>query len=187
MKRVLIVLFTAIVIIGLAACGAPPKNNDDDNGGGWGDNDNDLTPQEEAQAEAMIEDMIGEDVDIDIDDGGDSVTINSGDEEVSFEGSENGMAWPTDELPSNVPVLSGVKVVGKINVGNGVSLAFEGCSNSMGEKYVNEMKAMGWEITMEMEADGVHMTTAQNGDEYMQFSWSEEDNGEGGMTYSKDE
>lgn len=166
MKRILIILLTVFLVIGLVAC--------------------DKSAEEKA-AEKMIEDMTDGKIDVDINDGGNSISISSEEGDIEIKGDEDGMPWPTDELPSNVPVLNGAKVVGKVNVGNGVVVTFEGCDKNMGENYVKDMVTAGWEIIMEMETDGVYMTMAQNGDETISFTWSEDDDGAGTMTYGKAE
>lgn len=163
MKKILFVLLIALLVIGLIACGKSMG---------------------EKAVENMIEGMMeNEGVDVDVDDGGDTVTIDTGEGEMVIESDEDGMAWPGGKLPSNVPEVKGVKVVGVIDVGSGIVVTFENCSKKNADDYISQMKANGWEISFDMEADGARIVMAGNNkDEMMQFGW-EEESGDGEITY----
>ena len=182
MKRLLIVFLIAFLAIGLVACGGPPGDKNDKSDGNWGDG------ADEAAAEKMIEDMSGGEVDVDIDDGGDSITISSEEGDLVIEGDEDGMPWPSDKLPSNVPELKGVKVITTMDAGAGISIMFEGCDNGEGEAYIRALTAAGWNITMEMESEGLHTIMCDNGkNEFLHFSWIEEEEGAGSITFGNAE
>jgi len=137
----------------------------------------------EKAAENIIENMAGDDIDVDIDDDGDSITITSDEGEVSIQGDEDGMPWPGDKLPSNVPKLKGVKVVAVIDAGTGVMIGFEDCDNNTANAYVDQIKASGWNVTLEMESEGMRNIIADNANnEFLQFGWDSED-GSGTITY----
>jgi len=172
MKKILIVLLIALLVLSFVSCRRAREQ------------------AAENMVENMIENMIeaegGGDVDIDIDsDGEGSVTIESDEGEVTFEGDEDGMPWPDDKLPSNVPKVKGVKVVSVMDAGTGVFIAFEGITAKNAEDYIKAMEANGWEIGLTVDQEGTHNIMAGNDkDEMLQFTW-EEDGNTGGITYGK--
>lgn len=168
MKKILIVLLIALMVMGIVSCGKA----------------------REKAAENMIENMIeaeaGEEVDIDVDDGGGSITISSDEGDISIQGDASGMPWPSDKLPGNVPEVKGVKVVSIMDVGTGVAIIFENCNVSIAEDYIKQIESNGWEIMMNMDSEGFHMITATNSqNEMLSFAWEEEDGG-GEVTYGKE-
>lgn len=168
MKRILIVLLIALLVMGLVSCGNA----------------------REKAAEKMIENMIeaeaGEDVDIDVDDGGGDITISGEDGEISIQGNEDGMPWPSDKLPGNVPEVKGVKVVSIMDAGTGIAIIFENCNANIAEDYIKQIESNGWEIMMNMDSEGFHMIMATNSNnEMLQFDWEEEDGG-GTVTYGQE-
>lgn len=168
MKKILIVLLIALLLLGIVSCGKAREN------------------AAENMIENIIENQAGEDVDVDVDDGGGSITISSDEGEISIQGDEDGMPWPGDKLPSNVPEVKGVKVISVMDVGEGVYISFENCSNDIGENYIKEIENSGWEITFSMDQEGYHTIIANNNnDEMLQFGWDEEDNF-GDLTYGKE-
>ena len=169
MKKILIVLLVALLILGLVGCRKAREN------------------AVENMMENMIEAQSGEDVDIDINDDGADFSISSDDGDINMQGDESGMAWPNDKLPNNVPEVKGVKVIFVMDAGTGVSISFEGCTAQIAADYEQKMIKNGWEITMSYESEGFHTITAQNSnDEMLQFSWDEED-GTGGIIYGTNE
>lgn len=166
MKRILIVLVTVFLVIGLVACGGRQS-------------------LQEAAAEKLIESMAGEGVDIDIDDGGDSVTIKTEEGEVTFEGDEGGMPWPSDKLPAGFPMLSGVTVTAVIDSGTGIIIGFEDCNEKIADDYISAVKAAGWNIKLDLDSEGLRMIAGDNAkNETLQFSWQEDD-GNGQVMYGK--
>lgn len=168
MKRILIVLLIAVLILGIVSCGKAKEK------------------AAENMIESIIEEQAGGEVDVDVNDGGDSITISSDDGEFSIQGDESGIPWPSDKLPANVPELKGVKVVSVIDVGTGVSIAFQNCSTSITEDYISQIKASGWEIVMNVDSEGYHMITATNSqNEVLNFTL-EEENGGGTIIYGQE-
>jgi len=163
MKKILFVLLIALLVIGLIACGKSAV---------------------EKAAENMIEEIMEkEGVDVDVDDGGDTVTIETEEGDVTIEGDEGGMPWPNDKLPGNVPELKGVKVVAVINAGSSIMIGFEDCDKNTADAYIDQIKASGWKISLDMESEGTRIIMAGNSnDEYFQFGWDSED-GSGEITY----
>lgn len=168
MKKILIVLLIAFLILGTVSCGNA----------------------REKAAENMIENMIeaeaGEDVDIDVDDGGGSITISSEEGEISIQGNEDGMPWPSDKLPSNVPEMQGVKVVSIMDAGTGVAIVFDNCDTNTAEDYIKQIESIGWKIEFSLDQEGYHTIIANNSNnEMLQISWDEEDNS-GSLTYGQE-
>lgn len=167
MKKTLIVLVITFLVIGLVACGAPKQS------------------AEEAASENITENMTDEDVDIDIDDGGDSITIKTEKDEVTIESDEGGMPWPSDKLASSFPELKGVKIVAVIDASAGVTIGFEGCDKNTADAYIGQIKASGWNITLDVETGGKRVIIAGNDSyEYFHFGWNSED-GDGKITYGE--
>lgn len=201
MKRLFVILFVAVLVVGFAACG-----------GG-------KTKAQENIIESMIEKQSDGEVDVDIDedsmimtgeDGkvvieGDensmtitgedgevvfeadenSATISGEDGDVVFQGDEDGMPWPGGELPAHVPELKGVTVVGTVDDPSGIKIVFKGCSVDEGEAYINALESAGWEIMTTMDMEGVHIIQAQKGNDMLQFAWEEEDDEPGWIQYMK--
>ena len=170
MKKFLIVVLIVVMALVLMACGKSAA---------------------EKMAEEMMENVAaesGEDVDVDIDGDGESgsITVSDGENEMVIESDEDGMAWPGDKLPGSVPELSGVKIVAVQAMDMMVSIYFEGCDESTGQAYIAAMKANGWDIITEIDMEDAHQVQAQIGEEWLHFTWTEDD-GSGGVVYSKDE
>jgi len=192
MRKFIITVLVVLCAMALIACGAPgmqpgqrpqqqpqqqPQDPDMQQEG-------DMTAAEEQMVEEMMEDMMGDDVDIEIDDGGDTVTIEGGDgEDIVI---AEGQGWPA-EMPPSVPPIQGVKIVGTMMAEGGGTVVFEGCNKQIGEGYINELKAAGWDITTTMESEGMHIYMAQNNmGEFLQVTW-EDDSGDGGITFGNAE
>lgn len=170
MKKLVVIMICATLVIGIAACGAP--------------NNGELTRGEEAKVEAMMEDVIGDDVDVDVSDSGDSVKIATDEGNIMIEGSEAGIPWPKDSLPESVPEFKGITVLGKIGTDSSVTISAEGFNADNAQAYIAAMESAGWEIKMNMDAEGSHMISAEKGGEMLSFSWSEEDSS-GVVMYAK--
>ncbi|MDD5016601.1 MAG: hypothetical protein PHO15_00705 [Eubacteriales bacterium] len=161
MKKLIFLLMAVLLIFCLVACGPSP----------------------EQIAEQMIESAYGGDVDVDIDDDGGSWSMSDGDDTVSFEGDESGIAWPADMFPSNVSEIQGVTVTGKMDAETTMWVTFEGCNDSISSAYVQQLQNAGWDMYAEATYEGVY--TAQfkiEETEYITFSWSDED-GTGTLIY----
>lgn len=154
MKKILFLLVIVVMVVGLVAC----------------------ANARESAVENIIENIIekesGEKIDIDIDEGGDSVTIKTEEGEVTFESDEGGMPWPSDKLPAGFPMLNGVTVVSVIDVGTGILIYFEDCDENTADAYIDQIKASGWNISVEVETGDMRSIIADNdNDEFLQFSW----------------
>lgn len=169
-KKLVVMIICVMLVIGIAACGAP--------------NDGQLTRGEEAKVEAMIEDIAGDDVDVDVSDGGDSIKISTDEGNVVVEGSESGIPWPKDSLPESVPEFKGITVLGKIGTDSSVTISAEGFNTDNAQAYIAAMESAGWEIKMNMDTEGDHMISAEKGSEMLSFSWSEDD-GSGVVMYAQ--
>lgn len=170
MKRVLTILLIVVMVLVLVSCGKARQN-----------------AQEQA-IENMIENIMeagNEDVDVDIDSDGESISITSDEGNVTIDSDDDGISWPGDKLPNNVPQPKGVKVISVIDVGEGVYIVFEGVTTKIAEDYEKAMSSNGWEVNFTYDEEGAHTTMATNSsDEMLQFFWDEED-GRGEITYGK--
>lgn len=175
MKKILVVLIAVCMLLSFSACGSSVKDQ--------------IEKQLEKAAEKIINES-GEDIDISINlpdedsaDGG-SITIGDGEDELVFEGSEDGMEWPDDKLPKSVPELKGIKVVSVSSIGGGVLIGFEECDKSEAETYVKQIKNTGWIVLMEAnESDGGMLMTNNDAAESLMFVWNTDDNS-GVVTYT---
>lgn len=154
MKKILFLLVIVVMVVGLVACANAREN------------------AVENILENILEKELGEKIDIEIDDDGESFTIKTEEGEVSFESDESGIPWPSDKLPGNVPELKGVKVVSVIDVGTGILISFEDCDKNTANAYIDQIKASGWNISVEIETGDIHSIIADNdNDEFLQFGW----------------
>ncbi len=187
MKKFFLVVLIVLLVLTLLACGKSLEQK--------------VTEQmlesmaEQDGADADIDvDLNGDDVDLHIEEDGTSVdldvdgdsgsmTISDGDNDMAIE--FNGEAsWPGDKMPSYVPELGGVTLVGTTYMDPVVSVFFEGCTQSIAAAYAAQMEASGWEIVSTLDIDGTHQVQGTNADgEWLQFTWTDED-GSGGLTYS---
>lgn len=168
MKKILLVLLITLLVLGLISCG------------------NAREKAAENMLENILEEEAGGEVDVDVDDGGGSITISNDEGEFSIQGDEDGMPWPSDKLPANVPEVKGVKVVSVMDAGTGVSIIFQDCNVNIAQDYISQIEANGWEIMMNMDSEGFHIISATNSqNEMLQFSWEEEDGG-GSVTFGQE-
>lgn len=192
MKKILIVLIIACMVVGLVACAKPTEQqiaekvineiakNIDDAEDMFEDEDYEELSDEEA--EEWVESFTDGDIDINEQEG--TVTIGDGEDQVVFEGSESGMPWPGDELPANVPELKGVTVVSTMDTGDGILIGFEGCDAGEASAYREQIKSVGWNVMMDMSDDAGGMVMAGNdAGESLMFVWDTEEQG-GAVTYS---
>jgi hypothetical protein len=166
MKRILFVMLIAFLVFGLIACGQSMGEQAVEN-----------------MLEQMIEEESGGDVDVDISDDGDTVSFESDEGEVTIEGDEGGMPWPSDKLPAGFPVLQGATIVAVIDAGTGIMIGFEDCSQGAADAFMSNFTTGGWKVTLEMESEGQKIIMASKGEnEFVQFGFSPED-GDGSITY----
>jgi len=143
---------------------------------------------EEKIAEKIVKEIAEEigdanGISVDTENGG-KITISDGEDQLVFESSEDGMPWPSDELPANVPELKGIIVVSVANVNEGVLIGFEGCDNDEALTYKEEITSAGWNVLLDMGADTGGMLTTSNDDgETLMFVWDTEEEG-GAITYT---
>ncbi len=57
---------------------------------------------------------------------------------------DDGLAWPSDKCPPNVPELIGVKVITTMDAGAGFMVSFEECNKSAAAAYIGQIKSAGW-------------------------------------------
>jgi hypothetical protein len=166
MKRILITILVLLMIVGLAACSNPLEaavsQAAEDNAA------------QESSADASQESSESASQD----------TSDSGDDQMDIDisGDENGMAWPSDKLPSGIPEISGVKVVLVMDMGDGVSVGFEGLTQANAESFISQLEGMGWETVMDIDAEEGRSQMLTKGDETLQLNWSSED-GTGALLY----
>jgi uncharacterized protein YxeA len=169
MKKILITVIILLIAAGLVACTNPMEaaisqmveNNDAQNSSEGGSEDN----------------ASGSDgqMDVDIDENGNSVTISGDEGNVTYQGDENGMPWPGDKLPSSVPEIPGAKVVMVMDMDGGVMVAFENCEQAMADAYLASLKSAGWESTMNINTDEGYSEFFSKGNETLTFGWSSSD------------
>lgn len=153
-------------------------------------------------AEQMIEQAArqqGEDVDVDIDGDsitiqnededvhidvqGDSMSVSNDEEQVNINGGE-GVAWPGDKLPANVPEVPGVSVAMVVDANGGVMVSFEGCDQTTADAYIATLKSKGWKAVTEASTEDGYMVIFGDSDESLMFAWSKEEN-TGSITYGQ--
>ena len=82
-----------------------------------------------------------------LDEDGGSVEISGDDGNVTIEGSEDGMPWPGDKLPSSVPEIPGVTVVMVMDMDGGVLIGFENFDQAAAAAYVTTAERHGMGIS----------------------------------------
>ncbi len=173
MKRIILTVIILLIVAGLVACANPLEA---------------AVSQlaEESEASSSVDDGSSDSgdaqMDIDVDEDGGSIEISGDDGNITIEGSEDGMPWPGDKLPSSVPEISGVTVVMVMDMDGGVLVGFENFDEAAAAAYVTQLKGMGWESVMEYTDDESYSSILSNGDETLQIGWSSEDNA-GTLTY----
>jgi len=143
---------------------------------------------EEKIVEGITEELIEEiedvsDISIDSSNEG-KITISDGENTMVIEGNEDGMPWPDDKFPSNIPKLVDVKVVSIADTGTGILLGFEECAEDEALAYIEQIEEAGWNILMNMSDDaGGMIQTNNDAGESLLFVWDTEEQG-GAITYS---
>jgi len=141
MKKINNLILLGILLLSLAACGSEKSD------------------EERAQdmAESIFESVTGNEVDIDLDEDGESgsITIKGKDgEEVTIGGNENELP---DDFPSDFFVVDGkIEGVGVMSSNNGKVVNFviktDKDFTDVKDEIIKEMKSNGWENTMTMGA-----------------------------------
>jgi len=161
MKKVLCLGLALVFLLAFSACGSREKI-----------------------AEEMIESAVqqeGGNIDVDIDDDGNSITVSGEDGSYSIV-AEDGMAWPSDRLPANVPAIPGVAVSGVMDSGAGVLVVFENCNEETANAYIVTLKSLGWEDVTNLITDDGLVVMFKKSDESLTFTWDKDDN-TGSITY----
>jgi len=133
-KGLAVIIVVLIVFVGLMLATACQRSN-------------------EKAAEKMIEKALqkagGGKADIDLKNGKISVKTDQGSSEFSAGGGE----WPGD-LPGDIPKIENGKIKGVFRGSDGErkswTIALDGVDNQAYGKYIDELKAKGWEIIMNM-------------------------------------
>ena len=139
MKKINVLILASIFILAISACGS------------------DKSDEEKAAdfAESFIESVTGNEVDIDVNEDGESgsITIKGKDgEEVTLTGNQTELP---DDFPSDVYVVDGEREgVGTMSSSDGQVVTFGVKTNDdfsdVKETIIEEMKSNGWENTMTM-------------------------------------
>lgn len=141
MKKFNLIILAGILFLALSACGS--EKSDEEKATDF--------------AESFIENVTGNDVDIDIDEDGESgsITLKGKDgEEVSFSANETELP---DDFPSDIYVVKGeIQGVGTMSSDDGQVVTFgvktKEDFSDVKETIIKEMKSNGWENTMTMGA-----------------------------------
>ena len=141
MKKINLIIAVSIFFLALSSCGS--GKSDEEKAADF--------------AESFIENVTGNDVDIDLDKDGESgsITIKGEDgEEVTFSSDETELP---DDFPSDVYVVNGERQgVGAMSSNEGQVVTFgvktDEDFSDVKEKIIEEMKSNGWENTMTMGA-----------------------------------
>ena len=141
MKKINLIIAVSIFFLALSACGS--EKSDEERAADF--------------AESLLENVTGNDVDIDLDKDGESgsITIKGKDgEEVTFSSDETELP---DGFPSDVYVVDGEKQgIGSMGSNDGQVVTFgvqtDEDFSDVKETIIEEMKSNGWENTMTMGA-----------------------------------
>ncbi len=161
MKKVLCLALALVFLLALSACG-----------------------NREKIVEKMIESAAqkeGQDVDVDIDDDGKSITITKDDGSYSVT-AEEGMAWPEDKLPSDIPAVPGVSVSGTMDSDAGVTVIFKDCDEDTINAYIDTLKNLGWKDATNMNTEDGILVLFEKSGAMLTLTWDNDDN-VGSITY----
>jgi hypothetical protein len=164
MKRIVILLVIVMLIFNVSACGRKAKEK-----------------KAEKIAEDMIEESMGGDVDVDIDEKNETIVIKTGDGDMVADTSEN-QKWPKD-FPKSVPEIEGVNVVGTFDMQGALTVTFEECDEKKAKDYKDMLEKAGWNIMTEMDMDSDYILIGNKDKENIQFMWTSETE-EGAVTYT---
>jgi hypothetical protein len=176
MKKAFYFIVAIILLVSLAACANPIERaieNAMEQGGSEQGNDSDAEQ--------------GNDADEDVDSGDGSVSIDMGDGEDGFSmDTGEGIEWPSDKFPANVPPVPGVKFTGTMSAGGAVWVYFEECDQATADAYIETLKGQGWEVTMNMDAEDGLAVYFDDPSGTLIFGFTKED-GTGSVSYSEKE
>lgn len=179
MKRIILTVVILLIVVGLVACSNPMEAAVSQ-----------MAESSEASAGAEDSSPDGDDtqddtqmdMDMDIDEDGGSINISGDDGNISIEGSEDGMPWPGDKLPSGIPEVPGVKVVMVMDMDGGVLVGFENFDEATAQAYISQLEGMGWESVMEFNDEDGYSNMLSNQDATLQLTWTSDDSA-GTLTY----
>lgn len=133
----------------------------------------------EKAAEKMIENITGQKVDIE--DGGDSITIKGNDGESMTVTTGGDQAWPTDKL-GDLPELKG-KIISVIEAGGTCHVSLEDVSEADIKAYIQELKDMGYADGSEYsDEDGMIVFSGTKDDHQATVSYYPEGGSGAGMS-----
>lgn len=155
MKKVLCLTLALVFLLALSACGNREKVVE-------------KTIESAAQKE-------GQDVDIDVDDDGKSISITKDDGSYSVI-AEEGMVWPEDTLPSDIPEIPGVSVSGTVDSGAGVTVVFKDCDEDTINAYIDTLKNLGWKDATNMGTEGGVLVIFEKSGAMLTLTWDNGDN-----------
>lgn len=116
----------------------------------------------------------GEDVDVDIDEQGQKVTIETDEGKMVFD--QEGTTWPKD-IPSEIPQLKGVKIsgvsTGDVNGQKSWTVIYEGDATSQMESFKSALKSAGYE-TSKMTVNEGGAVTGEKGEWALSSMFSKE-------------
>lgn len=150
MKRLLLILLVALLVLSLAACGIRRK-------------------MEEKAAEQFLESIAGGNIDIKDDN---SVTIKGDDgQEVTFSSAE----WPTSDLSKSIPVFSAGKIEGVLDSEEYLMITINEVAKADFQAYVEAVKEDFAEDAYTVDSNGVLSYGGSNGKASVMLSYTEED------------
>ena len=150
MKRLLLILLVALLVLSLAACGIGRK-------------------MEEKAAEQFLESIAGGNIDIKDDN---SVTIKGDDgQEVTFSSAE----WPTSDLSKSIPVFSAGKIEGVLDSEEYLMITINEVAKADFQAYVEAVKKDFAEDAYTVDSNGVLSYGGSNGKASVMLSYTEED------------
>lgn len=150
MKRLLLILLVALLVLSLAACGIRRK-------------------MEEKAAEQFLESIAGGNIDIKDDN---SVTIKGDDgQEVTFSSAE----WPTSDLSKSIPVFSAGKIEGVLDSEEYLMITINEVAKADFQAYVEAVKKDFAEDAYTVDSNGVLSYGGSNGKASVMLSYTEED------------
>jgi hypothetical protein len=175
MKRIVLTVIILLIVAGLVACSNPMEAAVSQ----MAENSETSASAEDGSPDGDDTQM---DMDMDIDEDGGSINISGDDGNISIEGSEDGMPWPGDKLPSGIPEVPGVTVVMVMDMDGGVLVGFENFDEATAQAYIAQLEGMGWESVMEFNDEDGYSNMFSNQDATLQLTWTSDDSA-GTLTY----
>ena len=177
MKKVLIVLFVVLLVVGAVACKSQEQTMVEEAMEDFAD----MTGQEQYaslnEAEDWGSDMEPNDDGFDddyqneqagVDDGdgnGEAITVDTGDSEVTVNGGE----WPED-APENIPPLDGT-ISGTVVTAAGTVVSYIDVDRTAADVYVADLENAGWQMISEsIDSDWMQVFFQKDGI-YLDIEW----------------